>query len=246
MNSSNLIPYKIDDYIDSINSMNIVFYDNNCGNSLFKEIIDRLRSDKIDISVAKSSDDLNCNNATIIALDEQYNAGQETIIFAPYNNTRVGFSDSLAIAIYLGFVQEGVPVQKIQCGQRGLISSDGKSINIGPTSTEELISDGCDSSFITISFGTEKPKPDDIVTCIEAGLIRQAIYLNSDDHQTDLIYRASSEDEVSTVSDYFGTSVEKLREFNNLNSTGFEDSQTVINPYVSEMSAFSLDMTFNS
>lgn len=229
--------------INDINNMNVILYDNDCGNTFFQAVVEKLRNDGINLTVAKTNDDINCNRATIIALDEQYSSGPETIIFAPYNNTRVGFSDSLAIAMYLGFVQNGIQVKQIECGQRGSINGNG--LAVGPTNTEKSISDGCNSSFVTISLGTEKHEPNDVAVSIENGLIRQLIYLNSDDHQTDLIYRANSKDELANVAEYFGTTSDCLKKYNKMKSNSFNQSQTVINPYVEQMPAFSLEYIFN-
>ena len=238
-------PFSIEMSVDEINDMNLILNDDDCSDTFFQEVVDQLREDGLEVTVTEGSKDINQNNATIITLDQQYSAGEGTVIFAPYNNSMVGHSDSLALSMQAAFDQNGFIVGDISCGQVGYeVDEEGNVHIFGPTETEKQMNEGYDSSFVTISFGTDNQNAEWVAKSLENGLARQNAYLRSDDNQTDLIYRASPNDSIEDVADYFGTEKDKLQAFNHMTGDTFRESQTIVNPYVSDMKAFDKNGVF--
>ena len=230
---------SVDVSLDEVNSMNIILNDDDCSDSFFQDVVSQLQEDGLEVTTTQGGDGINQNNATVITLDQQYSAGEGTIIFAPYDNARVGHSDSLALSMQAAFQQNGFLADEISCAQTGYhVDEEGNVQYYVPTPTEEQIEEGYDTSFVTISFGTQNQNAEWVAKSIENGLARQNYHLNSDDNQTDLIYRANSGDSIDGVSDYFGTTPSKVRQFNEMAVTNFSDSQTVVNPSVEDMPAF--------
>ena len=230
---------------EEINEMNIVLNDADCSDALFSDVVAHLKEDGIDVTTTKSCNGVNVDNATIITLDEQYSSGGETVIFAPYDNSRVGHSDSLALAMQTAFKQDGFQVADVQCGKSGYQEDEnGEIVYTVPTGTEIAMDDDCDSSFVTISLGTHYRDAAQVAKTIENGLARQKLYLKSDDNQTDLIYHADSEDKIEDVANYFGTDAARLKNYNGIEANQFHNSQAVVNPYVDEMSAFDFGRFF--
>ncbi len=224
--------------LDDINQMNLIINDNDCSDVFFQEVVDKLREDGITFTTTKYGENINQNNATIVTLDQQYSAGKNTIVFAPYDNARVGQSDSLALAMHAAFNQNGFLMADISCGKVGYEEDkDGNVHYYLPTNTENDINEGYDSSFVTISFGTNNINAEWVAKSIENGLARQNYYLNGD-NPTDLIYRANPNDSIDSVADYFSTDTNQLKRFNNMNGPAFGDSQTIINPAIENNPAF--------
>ena len=236
---SMLSPFSTEISIDDINDMNLILNDQDCSDTFFQEVAGQLREDGIQFIITRDGNGINENNSTIVTLDQQYSAGPGTIIFAPYDNARVGQSDSLALAMNTAFKQNGFIVGDILCGQTGYKQDeDGTVYTFFPTDTEEKIDEAFDSSFVTISFGTQNQNGTWVAKSIENGLARQNYHLKSDDSSTDLIYRANSGDSIEDVTNYFGTDAHQLRSFNQLSDPFFADHQTVVNPSVENMNSF--------
>ena len=235
-----MIPsFSISTTIEDINNMNLILNDDDCSDTFFEGVANQLKEDGIQFTTTCDCEDINQNNATIVTLDQQYSAGPGTIIFAPYDNARVGQSDSLALSMQAAFKQNGFIVDDVMCGQVGYEQDeDGTIHTFFPTDTEKAMDEGYDSSFVTISFGTQIQNAEWVAKSIENGLARQNYHLKSDDSPTDLIYRANSGDEIDDVANYFRTDSNKLRKFNHMSDSTFTDSQTVVNPSIEEMHAF--------
>ena len=232
-------PFTIEASIDEINDMNIILNDDDCSDAFFQDVVSHLKEDGLELTVTSNCQDINQNNSTVITLDQQYSAGPGTVIFAPCDNAMVGHSDSLALSMQAAFQQNGFIADEISCGQVGFeTDEDGTIHTVVPTNTERAMNEGYDSSFVTISFGTENQNAEWVAKSIENGLARQNNYLKTDDSQTDLIYRANPNDSVEDVANYFGTNVEQLSSFNNLNGTSFQEGQTVVNPSVGGSQSF--------
>ena len=232
-------PFTIEASIDEINDMNIILNDDDCSDTFFEDVVGHLKEDGLEFTVTSNCHDINQNNSTVITLDQQYSAGPGTVVFAPYNNAVVGHSDSLALSMQAAFEQNGFIADEISCGQIGYeVDEDGTIHSVVPTDTEREMDAGYDSSFVTISFGTDNQNAEWVAKSIENGLARQNNYLKTDDSQTDLIYRANPNDSVEDVANYFGTNVEQLSSFNNLNGTSFQEGQTVVNPSVGGSQSF--------
>ena len=232
-------PFTIEASIDEINDMNIILNDDDCSDTFFEDVVGHLKEDGLEFTVTSNCHDINQNNSTVITLDQQYSAGPGTVIFAPYDNAMVGHSDSLALSMQAAFEQNGFIADEISCGQIGYeVDEDGTIHSVVPTDTEREMDPGNDSSFVTISFGTDNQNAEWVAKSIENGLARQNHYLKTDDSQTDLIYRANPNDSLEDVANYFGTDSERLSEFNQMDGTMFYEGQTVVNPDVGNMKSF--------
>lgn len=224
---------------EDVNNMHLILNDDDCSDTFFQGVVDQLREDGLSFEVTSGGEGINQNNSTIVTLDQQYSAGPGTIIFAPYDNARVGESDALALSMQAAFQQNGFFADDIICGKSGYqVDDDGNVQTTFPTNTEELIDEGYDSSYVTISFGTQNQNPEWVAKSIENGLARQNYYLKENNSQTDLIYRANSSDVIDNVAGYFGTDASHLKKYNHLDDGTFRDSQTIINPNVDGIASF--------
>lgn len=239
-------PFSASVSIEDINDMNVILNDCDCGNTFFSDVVENLENDGLKFRITSNCSDINLDNCTVITLDHQYSAGEGTIIFAPYNNSRIGNSDSLAISMQTAFDQNGFIVGDIACSQIGYsVNEDGTVNSSVPTPTEEAIGDEKDTSFVTISFGTQTVNAEWVAKSIENGLARQKYYLDNYDSQTDLIYRTNSGDSVDNVALYFGNEKSKLIAFNELTNKEFYDSQAVVNANVKDYEVFNRDSIFD-
>jgi len=226
--------------IDSINEMNIILNDGDCSDILFENVCNILKDFGLDFGTTNKGEDINHNNSTVISLDQQYSSGLETIIFAPYNNTRLGYSDSLALALKASFKNNGIEANKILCGKIGYREDDNGNItNLIPTITEELIDANYDTSFVVISLGTQANDCELIAKSIIEGLARQKLFLDNDDNKTDLIYRSNAGEFVKDVAAYFGSTNEELLKYNTIANREVLESQAIINPNIRFIDYFS-------
>lgn len=231
---------------DNLNQFSIIINDHNCGDAFFKDVCEQLKDDGIIFEQTSNCQNINQDNCLIITLDQQYNSGVDTIIFAPYDNTRLGDSDSLALSMQAAFIQKGILASNILCGKVGFReNSDGSISTLVPTDTEGAVNSNHNTSFVTISLGTSNFTPKMVAKSIEDGLVRQKHYLDNYDNQTDLIYRSSQGDSVQTVADYFDSTIYELGKTNNLKNLDVLDSQTIVNPNVKNIDSFRLDSHFD-
>jgi hypothetical protein len=231
---------------DEINQMNIILNDNDCSDSLFQGVCDKLEEDGVIFRTMSSVNSINEDNATIITLDQQYSSGAGTLIFAPFDNTKIGYSDSLALAMQAAFQQNGFFADSILCGMIGYREDENGNITTYvPTDTEEMIDNDSDTSFVTISFGTDNVNSEWVAKSIENGLARQKYYLDNYDLGTDLIYKANSNDDINVVSDYFNSDATTLKEYNNIKDNELRECQTIINPDVVNMEVFNKNSMFS-
>ena len=224
---------------DDINDMNIIINDSNCSDVFFNDVCDKLKEDGLEFTITSNNDGINQDNSVVITLDQQYSSGEATLIFAPYNNTRLGYSDSLTLSMQKAFLQNGFFADDLSVGKFGFREDDnGNVTSIIPTDTEEIIDDNYDTSFVTISFGTHNINAEWVAKSIENGLARQKYYLNNYDSNMDLLYRADSNEDVEVVAKYFDSTVHDLSLYNDLSSNETEKPQVIVNPRVSIMPVF--------
>lgn len=231
--------------VNNNDTMNIIINDNDCSDLFFLEVCNLLADEGIIFHVTKSCDGIDLDGATIITLDQQYNSGRTTMIFAPYDNARTGYSDSLALSFQAAFNQNGFDINRLYCGKLGYYEDSNGNINrFGPTETEQAIDNLSEVSFVTISIGTDCKNPEIIARIIKDALIRQKYYLDNYDKNSDLIYRASETDSIENVATYFGSNVNDLNTINNIKDNSFQDSQAIINPNVVGMPVFDKNSIF--
>ena len=222
-----------------IQDMNVIINNNDCSDSFFQDICEQLREDGLVFQTNAGHINQDVDNATIITLDMQYNAGASTLLFAPYNNTRIGYSDSLVLAMDASF-RHNYPINtEILTGKVGFRKNeDGSIMHLVPTETEEDLDENANVSFVTISLGTNHSDAKTVAKSIEGGLIRQKNYLEHFDTGSDLIYRADAGEEVSVVANYFGSSVNSLCQVNHIKDLDVLETRTIINPDVVQINAF--------
>ena len=224
---------------DDVNDMNVIINDNNCSDVFFNEVCDILKEDGLEFTATSNNKGINQDNSVVITLDQQYSSGEATLIFAPFDNTRLGYSDSLTLSMQSAFLQNGFFADTISAGKFGFREDEnGVVTNLVPTETEEAINNNYDTSFVTISFGTNNVNAEWVAKSIENGLARQKYYLNNYDSNTDLLYRADSNDNVDVVAKYFDSTVHDLTLYNNLGNSDTLNSQVIVNPRVSIMTIF--------
>ena len=228
--------------IQSFNSQSIILNDSDCSDLFFDQVCRKLREDGLFFSTTSHNEGINKDSSIVITLDQQYSSGDDSLIFAPYYNGRLGQADSLTLSMHFAFQQGGLSTNKIMPGKVGFWEdSNGHVRHISPTETEKNIDVDLDTSFVTISLGTRSNNPQLVAKCIENGLIRYAYYLDHFDIHSDLLYRTSDGESVKTVSDYFNSSVHDLYHFNHLEDMETLKEQVVINPIVQDMDVFHLD-----
>ena len=182
-------------YTDST-SMNIIINDNDCSDSFFVEVCSLLNEAGIVFSTTRKCNGIDIDGSTVITLDQQYNSGNSTMIFAPYDNARTGYSDSLALSLQAAFNQNGHPINKLYCGKVGYYEDDNGNVNsFCPTETEQAIDSLSEVSFVTISLGTDCKNPKLVAEIIKNGLIRQKYYLDNYDKKNfvafDVLFRCN-------------------------------------------------------
>jgi hypothetical protein len=230
---------------NQVNDLNIIINDCDCSDTLFESVCNYLRDDGIVFQQSMNNANINNDDCVIITLDQQYTSGTNTYIFAPFNNTRIGNSDSLALSMQAAFSQNGFLSDEILCGIIGYRENpDGSISSILPTKTEEAIDSSKDASFITVSFGTENVNAEWVAKSIENGLCRYCDYLNNYDSQSDLIYRSSPGEDTETVANYFGVNNTELCKFNKLDSNNLH-TQTIINPVIQNIAPFNKVTIYN-
>lgn len=239
-NQSNLVVSQ-----NSINELNIIINDCDCSDTFFEDVCSKLYDGGLRFKTTKNNSDVNHANSVVITLDQQYSSGFDTLIFAPYDNTKIGDSDSLALAMQTSFKQGGLNADKILCGKVGYrVNENGDVSEVIPTETEEAIDLTHNTSFVTISFGTQNLDPEVVSQCIQNGLARYIYYLNNYDSHNDLIYRSTDGESVEMVAGYFNTSPELLIKKNKLENKIALNSQAIINPNSDSIIAFNPDISY--
>ena len=243
--SSTIDSQNITCSIEKLNENNIIINDSDCSDSFIEKISSELEEKGLQFRKTKNCEDVNYDGTIVITLDQQYASGSDTVIFAPFNNTRLGNSDALALGMEASFKKHGFPVKGILCSQVGYIQDKkGNVSNTKPTDTENAIDGNNDASFVTISFGTVNADASVVANCIIEGLARQQHFVENYDSGNDLIYCANSDNKIEVVANYFDSDISELKNFNNIKNNTFVESQPIINPKVGKIDSFNEKMTF--
>lgn len=222
--------------LDEINSLNIIINDNNCSNNFFNEVCNKLNEDGIKFTAVEGNEKINEEADIVITLDQQYMAGPDTVVFAPYSNNQKNNSDVLTLALNTSFDEYGFFMAPIACGVSGYRETEyGVSEKI-PTSTEENVHKN--TSYATISFGSLNVSSDLTVSGIEGGLVRYCSYMKREFNDCDLIYRIEHGESLDDVK-------EKLNIQNIKTNNVVLENQTIINPVVKDIPEFDKHTPFN-
>lgn len=226
--------------IDEINSLNIIINDDECMDKFINSVCMELENDGIKYSFSSSNKDVDVNNAVIITLDQQFIAGPKTAIIAPYDNSRRGSSDALAFAIQSSFENLGINSSLPVCGKIGFRENpDGSISERVPSKLEECLSKENNSSFVSISLGTQQLSASDVAKGIKNGLARYCSFIRDNSDSNDLIYCLGADEDINLVAEHFGISPE-LVHFYNYQSSEFLPHQgdTIYNPVVKDYDEF--------
>ena len=217
--------------VDEINNLNIIIDDGDCSDTFMEEVYNELENDGIKFKKSNKGNNINNDNSVVITLDQQYISGPGVLVIAPSNNNRNGNSDALALAMDTALYEKGFLTDGIECGIRGFREEDGKVVNRIPSKTEDSISKDKNTSFVTISFGTENINSELVVEAIENGLTRYNSYIQTNSKE-DLIYRAMDDDDINKYAEMFNTTAERIRLTNKITGEVVPVDTTVKNPRV--------------
>ena len=174
-------------------------------------------------------------------------AGPATVVFAPLENGRLGYSDALALAAEKAFYEKGFLVDGVVCGQMGFRENENGTISERiPTATESSIGTDKNSSFVTISFGTQNTHAGLTASSIESMLTRYYSYVTSDYAYSDLIYCVEDGEDYADVASKLGTTKAALDEFNETSDEStLLTGEAIINPVVGSRREFNKHVPTN-
>ncbi len=225
--------------LEDVNSLNIIINNNKSSNSFFNNVCEGLQDDGVVFSTTSDCQNVDVPGSVVITLDQLYLSSPEMVFFAPFDNSRKGDSDALALSMETSFKNNNFSTDGVFCGKVGYRKSPlGEFISRVPTSTEEAIDSKTNCSFVTVSFGTTFPDTEKVVDSIEEGLARFVYYQNEKGYGEDLIYRVQGGDIMPTIQEKFNNAtVEDINSYNNLNdkSNYVYMDNTLINPQVAKM-----------
>ena len=226
--------------VEDINNMNIIINDANCMNDFINSVCQELEVDGLKFTYTSDCQDINIEDGLVITLDQQYMAGPATGVFAPLDNGTLGNSDALAIACEKAFIDSGILVDGIHCGQMGFRENEDGSISERvPTPTEEVMGKFTNASYVTISLGTSNSDPIEIAHSLETALARFCSYTKNNTYDIDLIYCVEDGQDYDDVADILGCSADELDSFNRTSDEKMLlAGETLVNPLVGEIREF--------
>lgn len=232
--------------ISNINSYKVIIDDNDCSDVMFREICSYLSDQELQFVISRGGKDINYDNSIVVTIDQQYSSGDETKIFAPCDNTRGGYSDALALAMKASLEREYIRTDDIVCGKHGYHQDDDGVIHkYSLTETEKKISKINDSSFITVSLGTQCANAKEVAVAIKNGIARFIHYINSHSNAIDLIYRCNESDTLENIANYFNVTTSELVSNNHIKTNHFFDAQAIVNPGARNVDSFNPDINFS-
>ena len=246
-----IVPYEQEEPInvslEEINSLNIIINDSNCSESFITSVCEELDKDGIKFTYTTDCKNIDVDNSVIVTLDQQYSAGPSTIVIAPLENGRLGNSDALALAAKTAFYEKGFLIDGIMCGQFGFRENENGTISERvPTETEEAIGQDKNTSFVTISFGTQNTHAGLTAASIEAMLTRYYSYINGEYGYEDLIYCVEDGEDYGSIADKLGTTSSLLDLYNDTaDESMLLTGETIINPQVENRREFNKHVPTN-
>lgn len=235
--------------LDDVNKLKIIINDDDCSNTLFQDVCEQLNNDGISFTPSKRGSGINVDGAVVFTLDQQYVSGPNTLILAPQENGRLGNSDALALASNAAFYQKGFFTGEISCGKIGYRETDdGEVLERVPSETEEIIEKSNDTSFVTISFGTQNVNAELVAAGLENALARYVSYINNDNNVgQDFIYRVEPKDTLDTIATRYDTTISTINSSNNRHYDDMQLSadQTIIAPKADTLKEFDPQIPVN-
>lgn len=233
------VPEEIEVSMDEINDLNIIINDDDCSDTFVDEVCKELKDNGLCFTVTEHSKGIDQDSAVVFTLDQGYAAGSDTIIMTSCDNDRLGSSDSLALSTRAAFDENGFFIGEISCGKRGFRQTDdGSVMEQVPSETEEAIGKDKNTSFVTISFGTDAHiglVADSIVN----SLGRYVSYQKGNITNEDLIYKVEDGDSPEEIAQRYHSTVYELnKESYQNNPNTLTSGQTIISPSVKEIKEF--------
>lgn len=146
-------PTTVNVSIDDINQLGVILNDNDCGNSFFKNICSSLEEYGLEFEISNHNDNIQCDNATVITLDQQLSYGEETFLIGPCQDGTANKSEALLKATQVTFANRGWNTQSLAGLQKYATGTDSDTVYTKvPSPTEENTPES--SSQITIAIGT--------------------------------------------------------------------------------------------
>lgn len=234
-----MIEAPVEATLDQINSLNIIINDNDCADSFITDIYEKLEEDGIQFKKTIGDKGVQDNDAVVITLDQQYMAGPGVMVLAPYYNDNKGSSDALALALDTALYEKGFLTQGIECGIRGYREDeDGNVLQRIPTSTEEKIGKNTNSSYATITFGTQNANTELVTSAIENALARYYSYVSTYNLQEDLIYRAQKDETLEELAKKYNTTRDYLKVRNNIITSEVQTDTAIKSPKLDNIREF--------
>lgn len=228
--------------LDDVNQLKIIINDYDCSNTLFQDVCEQLNYDGVSFTPTQKGIGVNVEKGVVFTLDQQYVSGPNTLILAPQENSRSGNSDILSLATNAAFYEKGFFTREISCGKVGYRETeDGEVLERIPTETEEMIEKDSDTSFVTISFGTQNVNAELVASGIENALARYVSYIsNGSNKERDFIYRVEPKDTLDSVAKHYDSTISEINSSNNRHYDDMQIStdQTIINPKASTVKEF--------
>jgi hypothetical protein len=246
-----ILPYEQEDPInvslEEINSLNIIINDNDCREDFINNVCSELDRDGIKYTFTRNCENIDVDNAVVITLDQQYMAGPATVVFAPLQNGRMGNSDALALAAERAFYEKGFLVDGVACGQMGFRENDNGTISERiPTETESSIGTDKNTSFVTISFGTQNTHAGLTASSIEGMLTRYYSFITSGYDNDDLVYCVEDDEDYSDIAKKLDTTGSALYKYNGSpDESILLTGDALINPVAADIREFNKHVPTN-
>ena len=237
VNVNNCINVSLSD----INNLNIIINDDDCISEFIDSIYKRLEKHGIRFSRTSFCEEIDVSDGVVITLDQSYVSGPETLILAPLENKRLSNSDALTLAANVAFKNNGFVVDSIVCGQMGFRENmDGTISERIPTSTEAVLTKNTNTSYVTISFGTQNVNSESVAYAIIETLCRYYSYVSKKYENYDLIYCVEPNQDYNDVAKQLNSTVEAIDLFNkNIDEKMLLPGEIIVNPIVDKIEAFS-------
>jgi hypothetical protein len=228
--------------VDRINDESlIVLHNSNCDEKFFNAVCEYLKLTDLIFITGNDTKAMKAKRGIVICLDQKYNVGKHTMIFAPFDNDRNGDSDLLTLSMKAAFDRNDFEVNDIRSGKVNINDEKDKlAVTYEPFQSEIDIEPERNVSLTTIAFSFyDLVSPKDIAISIYYGILRYYYYLDNVLDTYDLIYRARTNENISDISEVFACNKDEILRYNKLTSDVIDSPQVLINPIVEKQKVLS-------
>lgn len=206
--------HTIEVSLASINNLNLIFNDNDCGNAFFHDLCEALEEKGLQFTTSKQNDNLLYENATVITLDQQMIAGEGVAFIGPCQAGTANCSEALLKSMQMTFYQRGWDTDSLAGVMQYVPYGEDEVYTAIPSATEAAVLP--DSSYITVSFGT-MPSDFEIDKIAEDTLLSLARYQHYLEYDSKNINVISNPDIPKLVNDnhyFFDEQINNASSFN--------------------------------